>query len=50
MPVFRIEFAELVTYPEEVIGNLVEFLGITPTQDEVQSAIEHVNPDLRKFG
>ncbi|MGB7344240.1 MAG: glycosyltransferase family 25 protein [Pirellulaceae bacterium] len=50
IPVFRIEFAELVTYPEKVIGNLVEFLGITPTQDEVQSAIEHVNPDLRKFG
>ncbi len=50
VPVFRIEFAELVTYPEEVIRNLVEFLGITPTLDEIQSAVEHVNPDLRKFG
>ncbi|TWU40243.1 hypothetical protein Q31b_35880 [Novipirellula aureliae] len=50
VPVFRIEFAELVTYPEEVIRNLIEFLGIEPTPDEIQSAIEHVNPDLRKFG
>ncbi len=50
VPVFKIDFAELVTRPEEIIHNLVDFLGITPTPDEIQSAIEHVNPSLRKFG
>ncbi len=50
VPVFRVEFAELVTYPEEVIRNLIDFLGITPSDEEVASAIDHVNPDLRKFG
>ena len=50
VPVFKVEFAELVTHPEQVVGNLIEFLGITPTPDEIQSAIEHVNPELRKFG
>ena len=50
VPVFRIEFAELVTYPEEVIKNLIEFLGIEPTEEEISSAIDHVNPDLRKHG
>jgi hypothetical protein len=50
VPVFRIEFAELVTYPEEVVRNLVDFLGIQPSDDEITSAIAHVNPELRKFG
>ena len=50
VPVFRIEFAELVTYPEEVIKNLVDFLGIQPSEEEIASAINHVNPDLRKHG
>ena len=50
VPVFRIEFAELTTYPEEVIKNLIEFLGIEPTEEEIASAIDHVNPDLRKHG
>ena len=46
----KVEFAELTTQPEEVIRNLIEFLGIEPTAEEIQSAIDHVNPDLRKFG
>jgi len=50
VPVFRIEFAERTTYPEEVIKNLIEFLGIEPTEGEIASAIDHVNPDLRKHG
>ena len=50
VPVFRLEFSELTTYPEEVISNLIEFLGIEPTPDEIQSAIEHVNTELRKLG
>lgn len=48
--VHRIEFAELVTYPEEAIRNLIEFLGIDPTDDEVASAINHVDSRLRTHG
>lgn len=50
VPVFRIEFAKLVNNPKEVIGNLIDFLGIEPTAEEIQSALHHVNPTLRKFG
>ena len=50
VPVFKIEFAELTADPERVIRELVEFLGIEPTEDELASAIAHVNPDLRKHG
>lgn len=38
VPVFRIDFAELTTYPEEVIANLIEFLGIEPADEEIASA------------
>ena len=50
VPVFRIEFSELTTDPESVIRELVEFLGIEPSEEELASAIAHVNPDLRKHG
>ncbi|WP_419580241.1 glycosyltransferase family 25 protein [Stieleria magnilauensis] len=50
VPVLRVDFAELVTAPENVILQLIDFLGIEPTEEEVESAINHVNPDLRKFG
>ncbi|TWT68844.1 glycosyltransferase family 25 protein [Crateriforma conspicua] len=50
VPVFKIEFAELTAEPDRVIGELIEFLGIEPTDDEIASAIAHVNPDLRKHG
>lgn len=50
VPVFHIDFSELTTYPEEVINNLIEFLGIEPTAEEIAAAIDHVNPQLRKHG
>ena len=50
VPVFRIEFSELVTYPEEVIRNLIDFLGIDPTEEEIASAIDHGSSELRKHG
>ncbi len=46
----RIDFAELTQSPREVIEKLIEFLGIEPTEEELESAVAHVNPDLRKFG
>ncbi|MFG0263147.1 MAG: glycosyltransferase family 25 protein [Novipirellula sp. JB048] len=50
VPVFTIEFAELTAEPHRVIRALIEFLGIQPTDDEIASAIAHVNPELRKHG
>ena len=50
VPLLRIEFADLTADPKSVIAKLIEFLGIEPTEDEIESAIKHVNPDLRKFG
>lgn len=50
VPVIHIDFMELNTYPEEVVKNLADFLGIQPTEDEIASAIAHVNPRLRTHG
>ncbi len=50
VPVHRIDFAKLTEDPETEIHALVAFLGIMPTTEELDSAIAHVNPDLRKFG
>jgi hypothetical protein len=48
--VHRINFARLTEDPETVIKELIAFLGIEPTAEEIDSAIAHVNPELRKFG
>jgi hypothetical protein len=50
VPVHRIEFSELTESPRDVITRLVEFLGIEPTEEEIESGVAHVNPELRKFG
>ena len=50
VPVLRVDFAELTKDPAAGIARLVEFLGIDPTEEELESAIAHVNPELRKFG
>jgi Sulfotransferase family len=50
VPVHRINFAKLTEDPETVINELIAFLGIEPTVEEIDSAIAHVNPQLRKFG
>ncbi len=50
VPVHRIEFAKLTEDPETEIHRLVAFLGISPITEELDSAIAHVNPELRKFG
>jgi hypothetical protein len=50
VPVLRVDFAELTKDPAAGIARLVEFLGIDPTDEELESAIAHVNPELRKFG
>jgi hypothetical protein len=48
--VLRVDFAELTKDPAAGIARLIEFLGIHPTEEELESAIAHVNPELRKFG
>ncbi|WP_246112374.1 glycosyltransferase family 25 protein [Allorhodopirellula solitaria] len=48
--VHRINFASLTSDPRAEIVRLVKFLGIEPEQDELEAAIAHVNPKLRKHG
>jgi hypothetical protein len=48
--VHRINFAKLTEDPETAINELIAFLGIEATTEEIDSAIAHVNPQLRKFG
>jgi len=48
--VHRIDFAKLTEDPEGEILRLIDFLGIEPTLEEINSAVSHVNPQLRKFG
>ncbi|MFN7890402.1 MAG: sulfotransferase domain-containing protein [Pirellula sp.] len=50
VPVHRIDFAKLTEDPEGEILRLIDFLGIEPTLEEINSAVSHVNPQLRKFG
>ncbi|WP_430454890.1 glycosyltransferase family 25 protein [Rhodopirellula europaea] len=50
VPVHRIDFASLTSDPKPEIDRLVTFLGIDPDQDEIEAAIAHVNPNLRKHG
>ena len=50
VPVHRIDFAELTQDPKRVIRELIDFLGIEPTEDEIDSAIAHVDPRLRRHG
>ncbi len=50
IPVHRIDFAELTSDPVAAIEQLIKFVCIEPTRDEIENAIAHVNPKLRKFG
>ncbi len=46
VPVHRIDFSQLTDDPAGTIARLIDFLGIQPTEEEVESAITHVNPKL----
>ena len=50
VPVHRIDFGELTSDPAETIRELIEFLGIEPTEEEIESAIAHVDPNLKRHG
>ncbi len=50
VPTFHLDFARLTEDPETAIGELIEFIGIEPTDEEIASAIDQVNPTLRKHG
>lgn len=50
VPVYRVDFARLTQEPEAVIYELIAFLGISPTEEQIKEAITHVNPKLRKHG
>lgn len=47
--VLRIDYELLLAEPEAVVTNLVEFLGIYPTPNEIRAAVRFVDPKLRHF-
>lgn len=42
-----IEFEDLVADPRGQVERLIPFLEITPSEDQIQAAIDHVNPDRK---
>ncbi|KAA5541548.1 glycosyl transferase family 25 [Roseiconus nitratireducens] len=50
IPVHRIDFASLTSNTKHEVERLVKFLGIAPDPDEIDAAVGHVNPNLRKHG
>ena len=44
-----IEYHDLLKDPEREIKRIIEYLGIEPTDDQVQAAISHVQPQESKF-
>ena len=50
VPLLRIDFSELTKNPREQILRLIAFLNIDCSEEEIQCAIDHVNPSLRQHG
>lgn len=50
VPVHRILFADLTANPSSEIERLIQFLGITPTDEQFEAAVNHVQPKLRTHG
>jgi hypothetical protein len=50
VPVHRISFLDLTTQPRREILRLVGFLGTEPSSEELDAAVAHVNPSLRRHG
>ncbi|TWU39311.1 sulfotransferase [Novipirellula artificiosorum] len=49
-PVHRVDFQVLCDDPRTEVQELVDFLGINPSDEEFDAAVDHVNPELRKHG
>jgi hypothetical protein len=49
IPTLRVAFSELVLSPMEVIDKIVEFLGISPTEQQRADAAAFVDPKLKHF-
>jgi len=47
MPLLRLPFADVVRAPRGAIDKIMAFLGINPTPQQVQAAVEFVDPQLK---
>ena len=50
IPVLKIDFDRLIEATAETIDQLIGFLGISPSQEQISKAINHVNPALKQHG
>lgn len=46
IPTLRLDYHDVLRNPEKVVDSVIQFVGITPTPEQRQSAIDHVNPSL----
>lgn len=42
----RLEYRHIVQHPEATVDEIIRFVGITPTAEQRQAAIDHVDPSL----
>jgi hypothetical protein len=43
-PHLRIEFSQMMTHPEKEIGRIIEYVGMTPSKEQVKSALRFIQP------
>jgi hypothetical protein len=48
-PVISLHFADLVAKPQKIIGELVNALKITPSENQIDAAALFIDPQLRHF-
>jgi len=46
-PVREVPYHDVVEHPQEMIASIIEFLGIAPTQQQIDAAVAMVDPTLR---
>jgi ABC-type branched-subunit amino acid transport system ATPase component len=49
LDVLRVQYAETLTDPTSTILRIVEFLGISPSPEAIETAKTFVSPELRHF-
>jgi hypothetical protein len=45
--VLNLDYYETLENPEAVVQKIIDFVGIKPTGEQIEAAIQHVNPEYR---
>jgi hypothetical protein len=46
VPTLRLKFTDIMTQPTETVDGIIAFLHLTPTVQQRQAAIDHIDPSL----